>query len=301
MIQRVCVYLTVALVILGCDKNEVVAPQAITDLTGTGSFTFKSYAPLADKPISVYYHVPTNLVENSPILLVFHGNNRDAAPSRDALIAKADKLGFAVLVPEFSRALFPNSDQYHLGNIFEDGDRPSPQTMNPMEEWTFSLIDPLFEHFKNLTGLTNPTYDILGHSAGGQVAHRYIYFWNNARFNRVVASASGWYTMPDRSIEFPYGLEKSPAEQLPYNAMFSVPLTVLIGTADNDPNAASLRHTTEADAQGSNRLARAQFFFQQSAATAQANNSNFAWQYKTMNNVGHDFTASAAYAADLLY
>jgi pimeloyl-ACP methyl ester carboxylesterase len=301
MIKRLGVILFFALAAVSCDKNEIAAPQPITDLTGTGNFTFKSYAPLADKPIRVFYHIPTNLLENSPVLLVFHGNGRDAAPSRDALIAKANKLGFVVLVPEFSRDLFPGSDTYHLGNIFEDGDHPSPQTLHPKEEWTFSMIDPLFEYFKKLTGLTAPTYDVLGHSAGGQVAHRFVYFWNEAHYNRIVASASGWYTMPHKDVSFPYGLAESPAEELPYANIFRVPLTVLIGTADNDPNAASLRHTSQADAQGSNRLARAQYFFQQSAALAQSNNAVFAWQYRTMNNVGHDFEASAAYAADLLY
>lgn len=284
-----------------CDKNEVIDPQTVQGVQGTGLFHFQDYPNLAPEGLPVYYHVPENLSQNAPVLLVFHGNGRDAEYSRDILIAKANRLKFALLVPEFSSEAYPGGDAYNLGNIFEDGDNPSEATLNPVEEWTFSLIEPLFENFKARVGLNTKEFDVFGHSAGAQVAHRYLFFWPNAPVSRVVAAAAGWYTLPDTSVQFPYGLGDSPAQNADLSTFFSRPLTIVIGSDDNDPNAASLRQTAQAQAQGSNRLARAQYFYQQSILKAQSISSPFSWQYRELQNVGHDFEANSAFAADLLY
>tara|TARA_B100001115_G_scaffold182217_1_gene177958 strand:+ start:2102 stop:3004 length:903 start_codon:yes stop_codon:yes gene_type:complete len=284
-----------------CDKNEVISPQTAQGLEGTGLYHFKAYPNLAAGGLPVFYHVPADLPANAPVLIVFHGNGRDAEYSRDQLIAKANRLKFALVVPEFSSDAYPGGDKYNLGNIFEDGDHPSESTLNPKEEWTFSVIEPLFENFKTRTGLSTTQFDVFGHSAGAQVAHRYLFFWNDAPMNRVVAAAAGWYTLPDTSVQFPYGLGASPAENADLSTFFSRPLTIVIGTADNDPNAASLRQTPQARAQGTNRLARAQYFYQQSIQQAQAIASPFSWQYRELQNVDHDFEATSAFAADLLY
>lgn len=293
-------FILIAAVFWSCDKNEVYSPDGLI-IKGSGSFRFRDYSGLANDPLQVYYHVPEGLASNRPVLLVFHGGGRDGAFSRDALIEKADKKRFALLVPEFSRDQYPGGDAYNLANIFEDGDRPTPETLNPRKEWSFSLIDSLFNNFKNRSGLTTARYDVFGHSAGGQVAHRFLYFWPEASCNRIVAAAAGWYTMPDPLVDFPYGLGKSPAEQDDLSTFFSRPLIVVVGSKDNDPNASSLRRNAQVDRQGDDRLERAEYFFRESAQQAKKVGSVYAWQFKTLQGVGHDFTANAQYAADLLY
>mgnify|MGYP003305291683 CR=1 FL=1 len=56
---------------------------------------------------------------------------------------------FIVIVPEFSNDYFPDGDSYNLANIFTDGDNPSSETLNPSEQWTFAVLDPLFIYFKS--------------------------------------------------------------------------------------------------------------------------------------------------------
>lgn len=286
--------------LLACDNNDHSGLDMV-ELEGSGSYLFKDYPSLANKPLRVYYHIPPNLAAHRPVLIVFHGFGRDAKESRDELMAKANQKEFALLVPEFSNEQYPGGDAYNLGNIFEDGDEPSASSLNPFEEWSFSPIDSMFEDFKNRSGLSATNYDVFGHSAGGQVAHRYGYFWPDAQVNRIVAAASGWYTMPDFTVDFPYGLKESPLQGNALARIFAKPVYIVVGLDDNDPNAASLRSTPEANEQGDNRLARAQYYYQESAQLANEASLNYAWQFKSLTGVAHDFRANALYAADLLY
>lgn len=272
-----------------------------SNLNGTGSFIYTDYSPFENKPIQVFYHAPASIHANTPVCFAFHGNGRDALETRDALIEKSESLGFIVIVPEFKSIYFPGGDGYNMGNIFQDGDHPSLATLNPEEDWTFSVIDSLFKYVGNLTSNLNSNYDVIGHSAGAQFAHRFLLFKPNSPINRMVISAAGWYNMPDVSIDFPYGIQASPMENESLKHFFETPLTVIVGALDNDPNAASLRHNAQADAQGTNRLARAQYFFTESQLIALSLQVTFNWKYRTIPNTAHDMEVGVQTAAEILY
>ena len=312
-------YLQILLCIAGislysCDNNkhieteeETETPVDTTDttfvlkMTGTGVYMFNSYAPLSDIPVNVYYHIPANATAESPVLIAFHGNGRDAMESRDALIEKANSLDFLVVVPEFSKQYFPGGDGYILGNVFEDGDHPSEATLQDESVWTFSLIDPIFESFQEMTGTLDNYYDVFGHSAGAQFAHRLILFKPDAKFDQIVGASAGWYTMPDTSVTFPYGLKECPAVDANLQKLFALPFLVMVGQLDNDPNSSGLRHTTEADLQGDNRLDRANYYYSNSQTIAGNYRYNFKWTYRTLPNVDHDFSQTSSAAANILY
>ncbi|NVK28056.1 MAG: hypothetical protein HWE14_08430 [Flavobacteriia bacterium] len=299
VVYRYIILLLAVVSISSCKQND---PDDFNSrLKGSGVFVFDDYEPFADVPMNIYYHVPTSVDAKTPICIAFHGNGRDALETRDALISKADKLGFIAIVPEFSRAQFPGADRYMLGNMFVDGDNPSPSTQKPEEDWTFSIIEPLFDHISELTSNENTGYDVIGHSAGAQFAHRFLMFKPGNRVNRMVCSAAGWYTMPDDDVQFPYGRGDSPTDGASLVHFFDFPMYVIVGTLDNDPNDPSLRRNASADAQGTNRLARAQYFYTESQNTAQSLQIPFGWQYKSLLNVDHDRDASMQAGADLLY
>jgi hypothetical protein len=285
------------------DSSNSVPDDTILnpELKGSGYFDYSDYAPLAKQPIKVYFHIPANSNSNTPIVFLFHGDDRNASEYRDALIAKSEQYNFIILAPEFSEQYYPTGDKYNLGNVFVDGDNPSPAKLNPENVWTFSIIEPLFDYFKNSMLLNDNWYHIIGHSAGGQFAHRFVMFKPNARFNTVVASASGWYTVPDLKVDFPYGFIKSPLANLPFSTLFSKKLYVQIGLLDNDPNSPGLRHNAQADAQGLNRLTRANYFFDFSKNQALQNNLNFQWQITRVSGLDHSYIPAVNYAADLIF
>lgn len=313
-------YLQILLCIAGvtlysCDNNKHIETEEektenpvdtndtnfVLKKTGTGVYTFDSYAPMSDKPMNIYYHIPYNATAESPVLMVFHGNGRDALESRDALIAKANSLDFLVVVPEFSRSNFPGGDGYILGNVFEDGDHPSEATLNDESIWTFSLVDPIFESFKELSGTLDNYYDVFGHSGGAQFAHRFLLFKPNAQFDQVIAASAGWYTMPDTTVRFPYGLKDSPVVNTDLQNLFNLPVQIIVGQLDNNPNSGGLRHTPQADVQGDHRLERANYYYTNSQIIAGNYGFPFRWTYRTLPNVDHDFNQTSSAAANILY
>ncbi len=279
-------------------KDTTTTP---TKIKGSGDLTFTAYEPLKTKPIQLFYHIPNNATNQTPILFVFHGTDRNAKFSRDVMIANADKFGFIIIAPEFSEQHYPTADNYNLGNVFIDGDNPSVESLNAESLWTFSVVEPIFEFMKTKIGSTLNTYDVFGHSAGAQFVHRYMLFKPLAKVNRLAAAAAGWYTMFDKSIDFPYGTKKSPVEFANYNNLFNKKVYILIGEQDIDPNSDGLRHNEIVDKQGLNRLTRAQYFYTQSRATANQSAAAFNWKYYPLKGVAHDFSATSNAAAIYFY
>lgn len=281
-------------------KSDIEIPSDSLSL-GSGVFKYNYNATGINKDLDIYYFIPQNKTAITPILFVFHGTQRNAKDYRNAMLDKAEQYGFIIIAPEFSEQNFLGGDGYNLGNVFVDGDNPSITNLNPEEQWTFSVIEPLFSYVKEKTNNTNNTYNIFGHSAGGQFAHRFIMFKPNARVKKIVASASGWYTFPDNKIKFPYGFKESPLETMSLENIFSKQVYLQVGENDDNPNAAGLRHNEFADAQGLNRKERAINFYQYCEELSQYRNIPFNWNFNTINNTDHNYILASESAANLLF
>lgn len=256
----------------------------------TGSFTFTPSGPLSSQPVEVFYHIPIGDITTMPIVFSFHGANRDANNYRDYWINMANANNFMVFAPEFSSTHYPGlGDNYLMGNIFDDGDNPSPSTFNNPNEWTFSVIDPIFNTIVADINGTQQYYNAWGHSGGAQFLHRFVLYLPDSQLDVAVCSNAGWYTVPENSVSFPYGILNG---QLPNTDMvnaFSKKLIVHLGQNDNDPNSPGLRHNAVVDnQQGLHRLERGQYFFNTSQAEAQNQSATFNWEKHEVPNVGHD-------------
>ncbi len=224
-----------------------------------------------------------------PILMSFHGDDRNAAEYRDYWISMANSNNFMVFAPEFSEDNFPGGDAYNLANIFDDGDNPSLQSFNSSNEWTFSVLDPLFEHIKLSVSGTQIKYNAWGHSAGAQFLQRFVLYQPNSKLDIAVCSNAGWYTVPELEIDFPYGLEKSQLSINTIKTAFSKKVIIHLGLNDTNPNSTGLRHNTIVDnQQGLNRLVRGRYFFTTSQATAQEMDVPFNWEKDEVANIGHE-------------
>jgi hypothetical protein len=102
-------------------------------------------------------------------------------------------------------------------------------------------------------------------------------------------------------VSFPYGFTQSPLETSNLEHLFQKRVFIQIGNLDNDPNASALRHNIFADAQGLNRLDRAQYFFDKIAVLAQENNLEFQWELHIKEGADHDFEIASQNAADLIF
>ena len=153
--------------------------------------------------LPLYIHEPEGTGPDMPVLIVMHGNSRDADRYFHQWRALSDRYGFYLLVPEFSRQQYPKSAQYNLGNVF------NRRVVNKEDDWSFSAIGQVFDAFRKAMGTTAARYDIYGHSAGAQFVHRFLLHVPDARVNRYVAANAGWYTLPQFEQKWPYGLSGS--------------------------------------------------------------------------------------------
>ncbi len=254
---------------------------------GAGRFDFSR----AGKHVPVWYYLPANATADTPILIVMHGVGRDAERYRNDWMPHAKKGPFILIAPEFSNAEFPENENYSTGGM-QRGQRAA----RPAVASSFSFIEPIFDEVKASTGNRSERYHLFGHSAGAQFVHRYLYFVPEARVGRAVAANAGWWTMPDRTVDFPYGLGGSALSDAALKTMLGRPLTILLGTADTDPDDANLRRTPEALAQGPNRFARGHSFYEAGRKQAAALRLPLGWKIATAPGVGHTDRGMAEYA-----
>ena len=263
---------------------------------GSHSFDFVDTRGNASRPIPVRYHLPSDYRATTPIVVVMHGSSRDAFRYFNDWEAEAVARGFLLLVPEFSDRWYPGSLWYNLGNVFEE---EAPVGLRPAERWTFSAIEHLVDTVRLATGGEQAGFRLYGHSAGSQFAHRLIWTRPAAPVERAVLANAGWYTMPDDTVRWPYGLEGTPfASGLGGGLGWEV--TVLLGDRDIDPNSSSLRRTPEALAQGAHRFERGHRFFHRARERAVLLGTEFRWQLDTVRGAGHSNAAMVAQAADIL-
>ena len=268
-------------------KAEVVA---LPDGVGRFEVAVEPYE------VPVWYYRPVGFQPSDPVLFVMHGLGRNADEYRDQWVALAEAHRGLLIVPEFSNAQFPGGDAYNLGNVFNKaGD------VRPRREWSYAVIEPVFDEVRRRFGSTRERYALYGHSAGAQFVHRYLFFVPEARVSQVVSANAGWYTFPDWTVGFPYGLGGTAVSEATVRAVLQKPVVVLLGTADTDPEHPSLRRTPEANAQGAHRFARGEKFFATAEALAATWQVPFGWRKELAPQVDHSNEGMAEFAAEFLF
>jgi len=252
------------------------------------------------QPMTVWYYRPAGLSAEDRVLFVLHGVRRNADVYRDSWIPHAQRHRFLLLVPEFSRALFPTTESYNLGNVItKDGTKDGAE--NPREVWSFAVIDRAFEQVVPLTPIRRKTYALFGHSAGAQFVHRFMTLWPADPVEAAIAANAGAYLLPLASEPFPYGLQGLALSETALKASFARPLILLLGEADTDPNHPFLPRAPAAQRQGDFRLARGKHYFETAKAEAARLGTPFAWKLATVPGVAHEEAKMAEAAAQLLF
>lgn len=245
--------------------------------------------------LNVFVTRPVGLQPDRPVVFVMHGTNRNADEYRDQWHDLAVEHQFLLVVPEFDRRDFPGSSGYNLGRQQDESGRAVPRS-----EWSYAAIEPLFDDVVTRFDMTTARYSLYGHSAGAQFVHRFVYYNPEARVTRVVPANAGWYMMPDFSAGYPYGLGDSAVSVEMLQAAFRLPVTVLLGEEDTDPQHPNLRTAPEAMAQGEHRFERGQRFFMVARENAKRLGVPFNWQVVTVPGAGHDNSLMAPAAIPYL-
>jgi pimeloyl-ACP methyl ester carboxylesterase len=285
---------------------------------GSGSFSMPGGRGHESATITVYYHRPQGFDASSPILIVLSGAGRDGDEYRDSWLAASEKHDVLVLSPSYPEQQYDEA-AYQLAGLVENlelrnlsSDDPSVYQLadedivfdvnDDSEEWLFHDFDRLFDRVVKDVGSSETTYDLFGHSAGGQIIHRMAIFHPDSKARRMVAANSGFYTLPRMDMPLIFGVADTGLTAADLERAFQEPLTLLLGELDNanERRGTHLR-TPKADEQGIGRLARGRYFFSESEKIAATLGAEFRWTVETVPGVGHDFRRMAEAAARLLY
>jgi pimeloyl-ACP methyl ester carboxylesterase len=250
---------------------------------GKISFYFDNGGKLKN-PMRVFYYSPKADADDLPIVIMLHGAERDASNYLNGLMETANKLGCKIIAPEFDAEDFYGPDSYNLGNVYNR----IKKKYYPSDQWTFSLIEPLFDMVVKETQSSCKAYYLYGHSAGAQFVHRYLMFADSPRVIRAAFANAGWYTMPDFNEKFPYGIYGSPIDQKKLEAFFSYNTCVLVGVEDKDRNGIAFNVSAEAEEQGKNRFERGNYYYKYCKELAAKMSVPFNWSLTHVPNVGHD-------------
>ncbi len=263
---------------------------------GSGSITFNCSGAFSGRTVTLNYYIPSGDIATMPVQLVMHGVDRNGSTYRNSWIEKADQYKVVILAPTFSEAQFPESD-YQTGNIVDGNNN-----YNSQDKMIYTVIEDIFSFFVNNSDSKADGYNLWGHSAGGQFAHRFSIFAAAPHVKTIVAANPGWYTVPDASIKFPYGwgnLETTiPA--ITREGLYAKNFVLMLGTKDTARDS-NLRVTPEADAQGKNRYERGNYYFNWCKSDAQSRSLTFNWKKVEVEGVAHDQSKMAPAAADYLY
>lgn len=221
------------------------------------------------------------------MVMSLHGYSRFAHSMLERWKPIADDLGLHILVPHFAEEHFPG-DSYAMG-----GDEMGAEGQRPID--ALSLV---FQQAKLRSGLMANEFGLFGHSAGAQLAHRYLMFSSNPQVRAAVVSAAGWYTMPDPGCQWPYGLAGTGVKITDLDPIWQKKVLLLVG--DDDVGRQDLRWTGEAVAQGLTRIERSRTYYDRARHVAALRGVPIDWRMETVSNCGHESSKPIERAASFL-
>jgi len=285
--------------------------------TGSGIFLMEG---AKDKPIKVYYHKPEKFTKEDKILMIIPGAGRNGDSYRDAWIEESNKYNVLILSPMYQEENYSFED-YHLCGLVSDlninesvefsensnvavlnEEVLSYKVVSNKAEWLFNDFDRIFDLVVNSMGGSQTMYDIFGHSAGGQILHRFSIFQDSTKANKIIAANAGFYTLPDVKTALPFGIKNSQISNKNLSNAFTKEMILLIGALDNEnEKGGTLLRSKTVDQQGYHRLERAKYFFEFSKRKAEELQTMFNWKIEIVPNVGHSHELMGNAAAKILY
>ncbi len=226
--------------------------------------------------LDYFIYVPRSATTNSPLLVTIHGIERMALQHAVRFSALAEKQGFIVLAPMFSKARIPRYQRLERG---PDGDCPA------------AALELTVDHVQRAIGLAPAPLRLFGYSGGAQFAMRYTMV-GSLPVARLALAAPGWFTMPDTQHAFPYGLGDAPVLEgrvADLDRLLSIPVLLTVGAEDTRRDRSLNRNALVEASQGKTRLERAHRWYDAITVAARARGMTLLTQLKLLPGAGHDF------------
>lgn len=249
--------------------------------SGAGTDGLVRISMASGAPLDAYLTLPPAGENPERLLVAVHGIGRDAVEQATLWGDWARHRRVQVLAPMFGDVAFQGFQRLERGI---DG-RTADGALVQLLRWLPAM------------GIRLPVRRILfGHSGGAQFAHRFL-MANPFAMDAAILSSAGWYTWPEGSRRFPYGLGKPldrAVSSVELDALLRVPLLVTVGENDNEPDP-QLRRRQWIDAQqGIGRRERAGRWVRALQSEAARRRVVARLEHRVLPGAGHAFAECMA-------
>lgn len=228
-----------------------------------------------ERSVRYLLYVPGTGGLGAPVFVSVHGVSRNAREHAVSFAPYCEKYGVVLVVPIFSQDQFP--DYQRLGREGK-GLRAD------------LALDAILAEVAATTGAAAAHFHLFGYSGGAQFAQRYT-FAHPHRIAGAVIAAAGWYTFPDPSLRFPYGIRptrKLPGARFDAEEFLSVPMTLIVGASDGGERA--VRRNRRLDAQqGVTRVERSRRWVAAMRNAAEVYQMESLVTYEEVEGYSHSF------------
>jgi poly(3-hydroxybutyrate) depolymerase len=264
-----------------------------TALAARGRISIPYRDPFSpERPLSLECYRPENHTQETPVVIVQHGQSRNGREYCDAWIPVADQVGLLVVAITFAKEAWPDALTYNNGNVLNaDG------AIRPREQWSQAIPGRVFALLREAGVTTRTSVYLWGHSAGGQFVHRLLATQSHGIFAAVGAANPGWYTLPTLALTYPNGFGGIGLTGDDIAKFLAYPLVLFAGDRDIDSSAENLPKHDAATAQGPHRFARAHFYLAHGQAEAAKLGVACNWRLVVVPGVGHEGMRMSAFAA----
>ncbi len=183
---------------------------------------------------------------SKPPLLALHGISRNAVELSRAFASAAEATGRIVVVPHLTAEKWP------VYQRITRRARPDKTILALLA--TLRAMDTAFQ---------GPV-DVFGFSGGAQLAHRFAMLYPEA-VGDLHLGAAGWYTFPEETASYPYGIGESPTRRESWSRLMRSGLrsylqrriSLYVGSNDTSRDESLRQNELVDEQQGVNRLERA--------------------------------------------
>ncbi|HEB86969.1 MAG TPA: hypothetical protein ENI68_08150 [Gammaproteobacteria bacterium] len=229
-----------------------------------------------DSVLKYFIYVPKNRSTCPSQFVSVHGISRNAREHAERFASLAEQYGVVLVAPIFSRRHF--GDYQRLGR--EGRGRRADHA-----------LQSITEEVEYLTGANSRKIFLTGFSGGGQFAHRYTLAYPD-RVQRLAIGAAGWYSYPDESRRFPYGIAPAPGLKgvdFDMRKFLHVPTAVFVGQWDIMYDPGLNQSSKICRQQGFTRLERGRRWVDAMNRVAMKYNMDTSYEFAIIPGVGHDF------------
>lgn len=222
----------------------------------------------------------------APAIVAVHGINREAERMAQLLHDRADEVGRTIVLPVFDRRNWPRFQR---------------AACRDRSDWALLA---LLKVLRDEQWITGEAPDLSGFSGGAQFAHRFAWLYPS-EVDRLCLVAPGWWTFPDHSGAYPYGIDRDEGVDMvtPFRLKANLArfldreIDVRVGGLDIEQDQ-HLRKSPEIDAQqGINRVGRAAAWVAAARRAAKVNGITPRIGFSVMENCSHSFADCVANGA----